>query len=161
MTPKLEVRIADPFGADAKRLIDQLSAELAAMYPEDTAAGAGDFDPSDVAGPDGRFVIAWLGDRAVGCAALRPMEPGVVEFKRLYVEPDVRSQGISRELLKCLEQLSRELGYTRARAETGLRQPRSVSLLQSAGYQRISNYGIYIGNALSLCFEKHVGQLDA
>jgi GNAT superfamily N-acetyltransferase len=156
MTSELKIRIADPHGDDAKRLIAQLSTELAAMYPEDTSAGAGAFKPADVTGPDGRFVIAWLGDRAVGCAALRPMEPGVVEFKRLYVEPEVRSRGISRELLKSLEQFSRELGYSQARAETGLRQPRSMSLLESAGYQRIPNFGIYVGNALSVCFEKNL-----
>jgi GNAT superfamily N-acetyltransferase len=154
MTDEVKVRPADPHCDDAKHLIAQLSAELAAMYPEDASAGAGDFDPADVAGSEGRFVIAWIGDRAVGCAALRPMEPGIVEFKRLYVEPEVRSHGISRELLKCLENLSRELGYTIARAETGLRQPRSMSLLESAGYRRIANYGIYAGNSLSACFEK-------
>lgn len=152
----LQILPADPFGEDTARLISQLSAELAAMYPEDKSAGAGAFDPADAAGPDGRFLIAWLDGRAVACAALRRVGAGVAEFKRLYVVPAVRSLGISRQLLAALEEQAKEMGFARVLAETGLRQPRSLSLLQSAGYTRIPNYGIYAGNPLSACFEKRL-----
>lgn len=151
---QIQIAPADPFGDDAARLISRLSAELAATYPEDASAGAGAFDPADAAGPNGRFLIAWLDGRAIGCAALRRVEAEVAEFKRLFVEQEVRSQGVSRQLLAELERQAKEMGFKRILAETGQRQPRSLSLLKSAGYTRIPNYGIYAGNTLSACFEK-------
>jgi GNAT superfamily N-acetyltransferase len=156
MTDGLEIRAADPFSPEATDLCARLSAELAEMYPEYTDSGAGAFQPADAAGPASVFLIAWLAGRPVGCAALRPMEPGVAEFKRLYVEPDVRRRGIAGRLLAELERQAQRLGYTSVRLETGVRQPGSIRAAQSAGYKRIANYGAYVGNRLSLCFERRL-----
>lgn len=156
MTDGLDIRAANPCGRDAARLISRLSAELAAMYPEYPDSGAGNFRPTDAAGPGSAFLIAWLGDRPVGCAAVRPMEPGVAEFKRMYVEPDVRGRGIARRLLAELEVLAGKMGYATVRLETGLRQPAAMRVVESLGYVRIPNYGIYVGNALSACYEKRL-----
>jgi putative acetyltransferase len=38
--------------------------------------------------------------------------------------------------------------------ETGKRQPEAIALYEKQGYQRISNYGQYIGVENSVCFEK-------
>ena len=156
MTDGLEIRPADPFSPEATDLCARLSAELAEMYPEYSDSGRGAFEPADAAGPASAFLIAWLDGRPVGCAALRPMEPGVAEFKRLYVEPDVRRRGIAGRLLAELERHARRLGYKSVRLETGVRQPGSIRALASAGYERIANFGIYAGNPLSLCFERNL-----
>jgi len=156
MADGLEIRAADPFSAEAALLCTRLSSELAVMYPEYIDAGAGDFRPEDAAVPGSAFLIAWLGDQPVGCAALRPMAPGIAEFKRLYVEPRVRRQGIAGRLVVALELAARGLGYTTVRLETGVRQPGSIRACESAGFRRIANYGIYIDNPLSLCFEKTI-----
>src|SRR5262245_52581191 len=156
MTAGLEIRPANPFVPEATLLIARLSGELAAMYPEYSDSGAGGFQPADAAVPRSAFLIAWLDGKPVGCAAIRPMEPGVAEFKRLYVEPDVRRQGIAGQLLAVLEEKAREFGYTAVRLETGVRQPGSIRVSESAGYVRIANYGNYAGNPLSVCFEKRL-----
>jgi GNAT superfamily N-acetyltransferase len=85
------------------------------------------------------------------------MEPGVAEFKRLYVEPDARGRGIARLLLVALESRAREIGYAAVRVETGLRQVSSQRVIKSSGFVPIPNYGIYVGNPLSVCFEKRLG----
>jgi len=156
MTAGLEILPADPFGPEATLLIARLSAELAAMYPEYSDSGAGAFQLADAVAPRSAFLIAWLGGKPVACAAVRPMDPGVAEFKRLYVEPDVRRRGIAGRLLAALEEKAREFGYVAVRLETGVRQPGSIRVSESAGYQRIANYGIYAGNPLSVCFEKRL-----
>jgi putative acetyltransferase len=157
MTDGLDIRAADPCGRDAASLISRLSAELAAMYPEYPDSGAGNFRPADAAGPGSAFLIAWLGGRAVGCAAIRPMEPGVAEFKRMYVEPGVRGRGIARRLLAALDTRAREMGYTAVRLETGLRQPAAMRVIESSGFVRIPPYGNYDVNELSACYEKRLG----
>jgi putative acetyltransferase len=156
MTDGLDIRAADPCGRDAALLISRLSAELAVMYPEYPDSGAGNFRPADATTSRSAFLIAWLGDRPVGCAAVRPMDPGVAEFKRMYVEPDVRGRGIARRLLAELERAASELGYSVARLETGLRQDAAIRLYESAGFLRIPNYGIYVENGLSACYEKRL-----
>jgi putative acetyltransferase len=154
MLDGFEIRLADPFSPEATDLCARLSAELAAMYPEYSDSGRGAFEPAEAAGPTGAFLIAWMAGRPVGCAALRPMESGVAEFKRLYVEPGVRRRGVAGRLIAELEHHARRLGYMSVRLETGARQPGSIRATESAGYRRIANYGIYAGNPLSLCFEK-------
>lgn len=153
-----EIRIAveDPRSPAAAALIADLSAELAATYPGMYGGdGAGAFKPEDVLIPRAAFVIAWRGDLAVGCGALRPMdEPDTVEVKRMFVRRASRGQGISRQILTALENLAREFGYHRVRLETGIRQIAAVGLYQATGYRQIDCYGIYANEPLSICFEK-------
>ena len=143
----------DPSGPAATRLIAALSAELGGRYGDD---GTGGFRPDDVQGPGGAFVVAWLGERAVGCGALRPLAPGVGELKRMFVAGDARRQGIARRILEALETTARERGYEALRLETGTLQPEAIDLYESAGYQRIAPYCLYADDPLSVCFEKRL-----
>ena len=154
----IRITQVDPTEAVALELIRDLSAELAGRYPDSHGGdGAGAFKPADVQVARAAFVIAWLGDEAVGCGALRPMdEADTVEVKRMYVRPEARGQGVSRRILAALEDLAREFGYSKARLETGTRNPEALSLYESSGYQRIPCYGIYVHEPLSRCFEKQL-----
>jgi putative acetyltransferase len=102
-------------------------------------------------------VVAWLGDKAVGCGVFLPLPAGdssVAEIKRMYVEPSVRRRGVSRAILMKLEELARRCGYLTARLETGVRQPGAIRLYETAGYRRIKPYGRHVDDPLSICFEK-------
>ncbi len=144
---------ADPRSADAARLIARLTADLAERYGDD---GAGDFAPEDVLVPRSVFLVGRLNGRPVACGALRPVKPAVAEVKRMYVEPDARGRGIARRLLAELEGHARSMGYAAIRLETGVKQPESIRLYESAGCQRIANYGHYKDDPRSVCFEKHL-----
>jgi GNAT superfamily N-acetyltransferase len=148
----VEVHRAD--SPEGLLLIQRLSAELGGLYGDD---GAGAFKAADTQAHGAAFVIAWLGGRPVGCGALRPLEIGVGEVKRMFVEPDVRRRGVARRILAKLEALARELGYPAVRLETGTRQPEAIGLYESAGYRRVACYGQYVDNPLSICFEKRLG----
>ncbi|WP_409329347.1 GNAT family N-acetyltransferase [Trujillonella humicola] len=80
----------------------------------------------------------------VGCGALRPLEPGAAELKRMYVVPEARGRGVSRQLLAALEAAARDRGWTTVRLETGPRQPEAIGLYESAGYRPIAAFGVYV-----------------
>jgi putative acetyltransferase len=133
-------------------LIAQLTSELSVRYGDDGGAGA--FKPDDVLVPGGAFLVARVAGRPVGCGAIRPLEPGVGEVKRMFVKPEVRGKGVARRMLTELESAARKLGYISLRLETGLMQPEAISLYESTGYRRVACYGHYVDNPLSVCFEK-------
>ncbi len=138
----------------ATRLIAELNAELNAMYDTDDT---GDFNPDDVRVPRAAFLVAWLDGEAVGCGAIRPMEDKCsAEVKRMYVRPAFRGRGISRRILVELEQRARAFGYAYLQLETGILQPEAIGLYESAGFYRIPNFGIYVGEEMSVCYRKEL-----
>jgi GNAT superfamily N-acetyltransferase len=92
----------------------------------------------------------------IGCGALRPLEPGAAELKRMYVVPSARGRGVSRLLLAGLEAEAATRGWTTLRLETGPRQPEAVALYSGAGYAPIGAFGHYVrpGDDWSLYFER-------
>jgi GNAT superfamily N-acetyltransferase len=133
--------------------MDRLDAELHALYPSESVHG---FDPADVAGGRGAFAIARLAGRPVGCGALRVLEPGIGEVKRIFVAADVRGRGLARRILAELESAALGLGLTTLRLETGTRQPDAIRLFESAGYTHIERFGEYAGDPFSVCLEKRI-----
>lgn len=99
-------------------------------------------------------LVAYKGDTAVGCGALREYAPGLIEVKRMYVRPDHRGRGIASRILSALEDWCRELGYSKCILETGRNQPEAIGLYQKSNYRNIPNYGSYAGAYNSVCFEK-------
>lgn len=104
-----------------------------------------------------RFVvIAYENETAIGCGAIKKFESGVMEVKRMYVDPNFRGKRVGSEILKALEIWANELGCKKCVLETGKRQPEAIGLYEKCGYQRIPNYGQYIGMENSVCFEKNL-----
>jgi putative acetyltransferase len=130
-----------------------LNGELSGRYPE---AGANHFrlDPDEVAEGRGAFLVAYARGEPVGCGAIRRLEDGAAEIKRMYVAPAQRGQGIARLLLAHLEATARALGARRVLLETGVRQPEAIALYTRAGFTRIPAFGEYLDSALSVCMAK-------
>ncbi len=99
-------------------------------------------------------VVAAIDERPVGIGAFKVLAPDVIEIKRMFVAPAHRGHGIASRVLAELEAWARGLGATRARLETGVRQPEAIALYLKRGYQPIANYGPYVDVATSRCFEK-------
>lgn len=139
----LRFESVDPNSAEARSLVSAMRDEMAVVYDdldidasEMPAAGPAQFAP-----PRGDFLVGIdPGRDAMCCGGIKPLPDGACEFKRLYVRPEVRRQGVARELLARLEDRARELGFGIARLDTGPRQPHSERLFRTAGYRPIGNF---------------------
>lgn len=141
--------------AGPRELIDELNADLAERYPED---GANHFrlDPAEVAPGRGVFLLA--ADQAtghpLGCGAVRLLDPGVAEIKRMYVRPAARGRRLGSALLAALEAAAVELGAQRLVLEMGDRQPAAQALYAKAGFVETDRFGDYVDSPLSVCLGK-------
>lgn len=99
-------------------------------------------------------VVAYEGNEAVGCGAVKEFSSGSMEVKRMYVPPAHRGKGIASQILKELENWCRELNYKKCILETGRKQPEAIELYKKNEYTIIPNYGQYEGVENSVCFEK-------
>ncbi len=136
------------------RLIAALNAELTASHPE---PGSTHFSLSgeQVMDGQGAFFIAWLDEVGVGCGAVRRLDENTAELKRMYVDPQVRGQGVGRALVESLEREARALGVTRVVLETGTRLAPAIRMYEGLGYVRIPLFGEYLSSPdTSVCFGK-------
>jgi GNAT superfamily N-acetyltransferase len=102
------------------------------------------------------FVVGVIDGEVVACGALQDLEAGVGEVKRMYVKPAYRGRGLSRQILKAVEDLAMSQGLHTLRLETGRFLPAALGLYTSSGYAEIPLFGQYVGHDTSICFEKAI-----
>jgi len=103
--------------------------------------------------PDGAFVLARIDGRPAGCGGISRLDAETAEVRRMYVAPAARGRGVAKAILERLLDAARELGYTRARLETGNRQPEALGLYRRAGFEPVPCWGPFVDDPRSLCFE--------
>ena len=99
-------------------------------------------------------IVAYEGDKAVGCGAIKAYDSSTIEVKRMFTLPESRGKGVASIILNELESWARELSFQRCILETGIKQPEAIALYKKNGYTIIENYGQYAGITNSICFEK-------
>jgi len=154
----LEIVEVAPTSEEAMKLIAGLSSELAGMF-DHADDGSGNYRP-DEALPNSVFIIGRCDGVPVACGAIRPLEPGVAELKRMFVRQDFRGRGFSRQILSSLESKAAAFGYASVRLETGDRQLAAIGLYQRLGYRRCEPFGIYVNSTQSVCLEKRLASPD-
>jgi GNAT superfamily N-acetyltransferase len=141
---KIEIRRTGYLAPDAQLLINAALADLGGRY-DDGEGDATPVQPAEFEPPRGAFFVAYLAGEPVACGAWRShREDGAVaEIKRMFTAPSARGRGQARRVLAAVEDSAREHGRRRIVLETGDRQPEAIKLYESAGYQRIPNFGFY------------------
>lgn len=96
--------------------------------------------PGDYRKPAGRLLLAYVGEAPAGCVALRALEGGCCEMKRLYVHPDVRGHGIGRRLAVRIISEARTIGYRSIRLDTIDSMNEAIALYRSLFFAEIPPY---------------------
>lgn len=87
------------------------------------------------------LVLAYEGPEAAGMGCLHEIGDEMGEIVRLYVRPAFRRKGIGREILECLLQEARSMGYTKIRLGTNTKFMKAAQYLyRSYGFREIAVY---------------------
>lgn len=153
--PLLTIAPVDPLHLQALALLAEAGIEARDLYPELFAPDS----PAPTNLPLGErevYLLAWRDGVAVGCGALRRLDAGTGEVRRMFVTRSARREGVGRALLARLEADALALGYRRLVLETGVRQKPAMALYRASGWRRIKPYGTFVGDPTSVCFGKTI-----
>jgi len=133
--------VPEPADSETSLALQQaFFADIGMRYPGWAPASSQRVEPSELAPPDGVWLVAYLAGRPVGCGGLQRFDAETAEIRRIFLDERARGRGIGRALLAGLEDYAKELGYQRVRLTTGDGQPEALGLFGSAGYEETSPF---------------------
>jgi ribosomal protein S18 acetylase RimI-like enzyme len=151
VTVPAHISIAPPIDAADQEAVKALFVEYAdslgfSLAYQDFASELAGF-PGKYGPPTGALLLARADGEAAGAVALRQLEPGICEMKRLYVRPAFRhlrtsdGQSIGRALAQGIVAQARALHYRRLRLDTiAGKMAAAVKLYRSMGFVEIPPY---------------------
>ncbi|MEO8661910.1 MAG: GNAT family N-acetyltransferase [Bryobacteraceae bacterium] len=114
-----------------------ISAEVCIVdFAREVAGLPGQYGP-----PDGQLWVALHGHQLAGCVAVRRLEDGVCEMKRLFVRDTARGTGLGRRLVHVAIEWACQAGYREMRLDTLPKMEAAIALYQSMGFRNIPPYG--------------------
>ena len=108
--------------------------------------------PGDYAPPGGALLIARDGEMAAGCVALRRLDAGTAEMKRMYVREMHRGMGLGRKLAVAVIEEARKRGHGRIALDTLPKLTTAIALYRDLGFRECGPY-LPEPTPGALCFE--------
>ena len=108
--------------------------------------------PGQYAPPGGVLLIARDADGAAGCVALRQIDAGTGEMKRMYVRERCRGGGLGRKLAVAVIDEARKRNYARIVLDTLPKLAPAIALYRDLGFRETGPY-LPSPTPGALCFE--------
>lgn len=90
----------------------------------------------------GVFLAMFDGQKMIGTGALKPLDDGAAEIKRLWFLPEYQNRGLGYRMMMALIDTARQRGYAKLVLETSPQyQPRAFAFYQKLGFYEIPRYG--------------------
>jgi len=90
----------------------------------------------------GTFLVTVNDGQIIGTGAIRYLEEGVCELKRMWLSTDHHGRGLGYKMMQELFSRARQLGYRKMRLETDpIIQFRAVSFYRQLGFYEIPRFG--------------------
>lgn len=124
---------------EVRNLISDLDRELAGPYAADQHHG---LSLADLFQPSVRFLVARLGDAAVGCGGVALFDD-YAELKRMYCRDHARGCGVAQAVLEDIESITRDAGRATLRLETGIHQHAAIKFYERNGFRVCEAFGAY------------------
>lgn len=116
-------------------------------YDRELAALPGEYAP-----PGGELLLARDAQGALGCVALRRLDPASGEMKRMYVRERSRGSGLGRRLAVAIIEEARKRKYERLLLDTLPKLATAISLYRSLGFREVGPY-LPSPTPAAICFE--------
>jgi GNAT superfamily N-acetyltransferase len=136
----ISVEAVDARSDEARALVASYIAEIEKTFGYDSTRAVPvtdeDFDP-----PTGQFLVV-RDERgaAVGCGAVRLLDPATAEVKRMWVSPTMRGRGAGWALLQALESAAVALGATKGVLDTNVTLTSALALYRANGWHEVPAY---------------------
>ena len=124
---------------DVRWCFEQYYVELAGEfgYEVDTALP---LSVEDLTRPRGLVLIVRDEGAPVGCGAVKLLDDGIGEIKRMWVSPAVRGQGLGGRLLEALESAAAAAGKAVTRLETNGQLGPALAMYRKRGYVQVEPF---------------------
>ena len=108
--------------------------------------------PGAYAPPSGALLIAREGAASAGCVALRLLDPGTAEMKRMYVREAFRGSGLGRRLALAVIAEAKQRRCARLVLDTLPKLSAAIALYRDLGFRETAPY-LARPTPGALCFE--------
>jgi putative acetyltransferase len=150
----LTIAIEPPRQDDLLELMRQGDEFTLGLYPPESSHLLG---VEELERPEVTVFVARDGGAALGMLALVDRGDGSAEMKRMFVLPQARGRGVAADLIGALEDFATTHDIRTVQLETGPLQYAAIRLYERSGYRLIPNFGKYVGDPNSVCYEKATG----
>jgi putative acetyltransferase len=156
MLKDIKITRTDTLDSKIKELIKELDEELRGHYGD----AQDSYTPHNDVSKGFSAILIEQNEEPIGCGAFKQYNETSGELKRIFIKHKARGQGISKVLVKALEEWMLEKNLSIAVLETGNKQIEALGLYEKLGYQRMPNYGVYVGmEATSICMKKDLREM--
>ena len=108
--------------------------------------------PGAYAPPSGALLIARNGSEAAGCVALRQLDTGTGEMKRMYVREQHRGSGLGRRLALAIIEEAKRRKFKRMVLDTLPKLATAIALYRDLGFRETEPY-LACPTPGAVCFE--------